>query len=126
MSYGVPNTRLHIGNLSWDTTEETLRGALEQNGRTVTKVDIKTDAKTGRSRGFAFVDLSSDEEVQAAIAELNGTDLDGRPIKIGSAKEQKLNTGGYGKSDKGGGGYGDRGGYGGGGGGGRGGRGGRW
>ena len=47
MSYGTPNTRLYVGNLSWDTTDETLRQALEQNGRTVTKVDIKTDAKTG-------------------------------------------------------------------------------
>jgi RNA recognition motif-containing protein len=125
MSYGTPNTRLYVGNLSWDTTEETLRQTLGQNGRTVTKVDIKTDSKTGRSRGFAFTDLSSEEEVQAAIEELNGTELDGRPIKLSAAKEQKRNTGGYGRGEKG---YDDRGGRGGFGGRGRGGGGGggRW
>jgi RNA recognition motif-containing protein len=132
LEYGSTNKRLYIGNLSWTTTEEGLGQALGQNGRTVASVKIKTDTKTGRSRGFAFAELGSEEEAHAAIEELHGTELDGRPLKVSTANVKKVHTGGFGKGDKGG--YGDRGGdrggYGGGGrggrGGGGGGGGGRW
>lgn len=115
--------RIYLGNLSWDTTEEGLRVAIGQEGRTVKSVAIKTDKSSGRSRGFAFAELGSDEEAQAAIAALDGSELDGRPIKVKEAREVKVRSGGYGRS--GGSDYGDRGGYGGRGGGG-GGRGRRW
>jgi len=124
MSLGTPNTRLYVGNLSWKTTEAGLREALAVNGRTVTKVDIKTDTKTGRSRGFAFVDLASEEEAQAAVDELHGTELNGRPLKVSTAKDQKRNTGGFGRGERSYGDRRDRGGFGRGGGGGGGGR--RW
>ena len=109
MNHGPPDTRLYVGNLSWTTTEEALTQTLAQNGRTVTNTKIKVDARTGRSRGFAFADLGSEEEVQAAIEELNGTELDGRPIKVSNANECKLKTGGYGRGERG---YDDRGGRG--------------
>lgn len=116
-------TRLYIGNLSWDTTEDALRKTVEGTGRGVTKVDIKTDPDTGRSRGFAFVDLEGEEDGAAVITALNGTDLDGRPLKVGDAREQQSRNGGYGRSGGGGGGGGGfgrgGGGRGGGGGGGR-------
>jgi RNA recognition motif-containing protein len=110
------STKVYVGNLSWNTTEEGLRRAMEQGGRTVNSVVIKTDARSGRSRGFGFVDLGSEDEAQAVITTLDGTELDGRPIKVSSAREQKSRSGGFGRGD------GDRGGSGGG----RGGRGGRW
>ena len=120
-------TRIYLGNLSWDTTEDSLREALAQDGRTVTEIDIKKDTATGRSRGFAFADLGTPEEAEAAISSLDGTELDGRPIKVKSARERGPRTGGFGRSDSGGGGGrfgGGGGGRFGGGGGGR--RGGRW
>jgi RNA recognition motif-containing protein len=99
---------------------------MEQGGRTVNSVVIKTDARSGRSRGFGFVDLGSEDDAQAVITAMDGSELDGRPIKVSSAREPKPRSGGFGRSD--GGGYGDRGGSGGGRGGrgGRGGGGGRW
>jgi RNA recognition motif-containing protein len=103
--------RVYVGNLSWNTTEEGLRQALEQDGRTVTNIDIKTDARSDRSRGFAFADLDSDIEAQATIDELNGTTLDGREITVNMAKGQKQGHGGFGRGDRGG--YEDLGGFGG-------------
>jgi cold-inducible RNA-binding protein len=112
-------TRLYVGNLSWDTTDQSLRTAFEQGGRTVKDVHIMTDRDTGKPRGFAFVEMGSKAEADAAIAELDGRDLDGRTIKVNEAKERQPRSGGGG----GGGGYrgggGGGGGYGGGGGGGR-------
>ncbi len=90
--------RLYFGNLSWNTTEEALRDVVAQEGRTVSAVDIKTDPRSGRSRGFAFVDLGSDEEALAAVASLNGVELDGRTIKVSDAREQQVRTGGYGRT----------------------------
>jgi RNA recognition motif-containing protein len=95
LEYGSTNKRLYIGNLSWTTTEEGLGQALGQNGRTVASVKIKTDTKTGRSRGFAFAELGSEEEVHAAIEELHGTELDGRPLKVSTANVKKVHTGGF-------------------------------
>jgi RNA recognition motif-containing protein len=110
--------RLYVGNLSYDTNELTLKDAFGQAG-TVTEAKVVMDRETGRPRGFAFVEMASDAEAQAAIQQLDGRELDGRPIKVSEAQERS----------GGGGGGGGRGGYGGGGGGGRGGGGGgrgRW
>ena len=101
--------RLYVGNLAWDTTEETLRMTFGADGRSVNDVVIMSDRETGRPRGFGFVEMSSDQEAQAAIAALDGTELDGRNIRVNEAQERQPRGGG------GGGGYG--GGRGGGGGG---------
>ncbi len=107
-------TRLYIGNMSWDTTEDGLMAALTEGGRTVKDIHIVTDRETGRPRGFAFAEFNSDEEAQAAIADLDGKELDGRPLRVNEAQERKPRGGGGGGGGRGGGG----GGYGGGGGGG--------
>jgi RNA recognition motif-containing protein len=102
-------TNLYVGNLAWGTTEDALREAFARHG-TVTKVQIIMDRETGRPRGFAFVEMSDGAE--AAIAALNGAQLDGRALTVNEAKprEDRPRGGGYG------GGGGGRGGYGGGGG----------
>ncbi len=102
---------LYVGNMSFSTTEDTLREAFAQYG-TVTKVQLIMDRETGRPRGFAFVEMS--DGADAAIQALNGAQLDGRPLTVNEAKprEDRGPRGGGG-----GGGGGGRGGYGGGGGG---------
>jgi RNA recognition motif-containing protein len=110
-------TRLYVGNLSFQTTEDTLRAAFEGDGRVVTDVKIMLDRDTGRSRGFAFVEMGSEPDAQNAIQAMNGADVDGRPLKVNEAQpRQEGGRGGFGGG--GGGGGGSRGGYGGGGGGG--------
>ena len=104
-------TRLYIGNMSWDTTEDSLMAALSEGGRTVKDVHIVTDRHTGRPRGFAFAEFTSEADAQSAIADLDGKELDGHALKVNEAQERKPRAGG--------GGGGGRGGYGGGGGGGR-------
>src|SRR5579872_1589086 len=101
--------RLFVGNLSYNTTEIGLRDVFGQIG-TVADAKIVMDRDTGRPRGFAFVEMSSDEEAQNAIQQLNGRELDGRAIVVNEAQER---SGGGGR----GGGGGGRGGGGGGGGG---------
>jgi len=108
--------RLYVGNLSYSVTEADLRDAVMAAGHDVAEVKLMMDRDTGRPRGFAFVEMSTEEGVRAAIEALNGRDLQGRTLNVSEARER---TGGGGG---GGGGYG--GGGGGGGGGGRGGRGG--
>ena len=100
-------TRLYVGNLSFNTSEDTLRAAFEQGGRKVVEVRLVTDRETGQPRGFGFVEMGSAEEAQAAMSEWDGQQLDGRTLKVNEAQER---TGG------GGGGGGTRGGGGGGGG----------
>jgi RNA recognition motif-containing protein len=107
-------SRLYIGNLSWDTNEETLTAALTEGGRGVKEVHIVTDRETGRPRGFAFAEMANDADAQSAIEALDGTELDGRNLNVNEARERQPRSGGGG----GGGGGGGRGGYGGGGGGG--------
>ena len=117
--------RLYVGNLSYDTDDATLVAAFEQDGRKVSSVHVVTDRDTGRPRGFAFVEMASDGDAQAAIAAMDGTELDGRTLRVNEAEERKPRRtgggGGGGYGGGGGGGYGGgggRGGYGGGGGGG--------
>jgi len=89
-------TRLYVGNLSWDTTEESLRLAFGQDGRTVKEVHIVSDRETGRPRGFAFVEMGSDSDAQGAISSLDGSVLDGRNIKVNEARERQPRGGGGG------------------------------
>ena len=99
-------TRLYVGNLSFNTTDDALRAAFAQDGRVVTDVKIMVDRDTGRSRGFAFVEMSDTESAQRAIKELDRYSYGGRNLTVNEAKPRE---------DRGGGGGGGRGGYGGGG-----------
>ncbi|NNE66525.1 MAG: RNA-binding protein [Pyrinomonadaceae bacterium] len=91
--------KLYVGNISFQSTEQDLEEAFSEFG-TVESVNIIADRDTGRSRGFGFVEMSSDEEAQNAIAELDGKDIDGRNVKVNEAKPRENRGGG------GGGGYG--------------------
>lgn len=82
-------TRLYVGNLSYDTTEDSLRLAFEQEGRTVTDIHIVTDRESGRPRGFAFVEMQSDKDAQEAIASWDGQDLDGRSLRVNEAQPRQ-------------------------------------
>ena len=106
------STKLFVGNLSFNTTENDLQDAFAAHG-TVSEVNLLMDRDTGRSKGFGFVEMGSDQEAQAAIAALSGKEVDGRALTVNEARPK---TEGGGRS--GGGGGGGRGGYGGGGGGG--------
>ena len=110
-------TKLYVGNLAYTTTEASLRAAFAADGRDVREVAVISDRETGRPKGFAFVQMGSEKDAQAAISAWNGKELDGRALKVNEAQERPAgnrSSGGYG----GGGGGGGRGGYGGGGGGG--------
>lgn len=118
--------KLFVGGLSWDTTEDTLRNHFAQVGP-VASAQVITDKFTGKSRGFGFVEMTNPDDAQKAIADLNGSQLDGRSIVVNEAKPMapRENRGGGGGGYRGGGGGfgggnrggGSRGGYGGGGGG---------
>ena len=108
------STRLYVGNLSFNGTADSVRAAFQEFG-TVTDVHVVTDRETGRSRGFAFVTMSTPEEAQKATQGMNGALLDGRPLRVNEAEERPNRGGGGGGFGGGGGG---RGGFGGGGGGG--------
>ena len=105
--------RLYVGNLSYNVDSSSLEQLFSQHG-SVSSAEVISDRDTGRSKGFGFVEMSSDEEAQAAIAALNGQEHDGRALTVNEAKpRESRGGGGFG----GGGGGGGRGGYGGGGGG---------
>lgn len=110
--------RLYVGNLSYDTNEQELQDLFGQAGK-VASVTLPTDRDTGRMRGFAFVEMSTDAEAQEAIRKFNGTTLRDRQINVNEARprEERGGGGGYGGGSRGGyGGGGSGGGYGGGGG----------
>jgi cold-inducible RNA-binding protein len=105
------NSKLYVGNMSFNTSEDELRSTFGQFG-TVTDVYVAMDKMTGRPRGFAFVTMGTPEEAKAAIEKLNGTDLGGRALTVNEARPKEEG----GRSFGGGGGGGERrGGYGGGG-----------
>ena len=109
--------KLYVGNLAFQTSSSDLQELFAQAG-TVQSASVIEDRDTGRSRGFGFVEMSSQQEGQAAIAEFNGKEIDGRTLKVNEAKPQadRNSGGGGGRRGGGGGGYGgNRGGYGGGG-----------
>jgi hypothetical protein len=87
--------RLYVGNLSYNTSREALEAAFSSAGQ-VTEVAIPTDRETGQARGFAFITMSTDQGANAAIAELNGTMLDGRPLRVNEAQERPARGGGGG------------------------------
>ena len=112
------NSKLFVGNLSFDVTENDLQDLFAAYGP-VTDVNLMTDRSTGRSRGFAFVTMATPEGAQAAIQGTAGKDLKGRALTVNEARPREERSGGGGGGG-GRGGYGDRrGGGGGGGGGGR-------
>ena len=102
-------TRLFVGNLPFDATEQQIRDLIAAGGRNVTSVKVVTDRDTGRPRGFAFVDVDTEEAAKAAIAELNGKDFGGRALVVNEAQEKTGGAGGGGKFGGGGGGGGFRG-----------------
>ena len=75
---------IFVGNMSYSATEESLRTLFEQHGE-VTTAKVITSRETGRSRGFGFVEMPNEEEGRAALAALNGTEVDGRPLKVDEA-----------------------------------------
>ena len=107
------STKLFVGNLSFNTTENDLQDAFAAHG-TVTAVDLIMDKMSGRSRGFAFVTMDSKEAADAAVKAMNGAQVDGRALTVNEARPREERPRG------GGGGGGGGGGFGGGGGGGRG------
>jgi len=106
---------IFVGNLSFNTNEDELRQAFEAYGQ-VDRVSIMTDRDTGRSRGFGFVEMASNEDGDKAITALNGSQVGGRTINVNEARPKTERGGGGGGGGYGGGGR-DRGGRGGGGGG---------
>src|SRR5205807_4645177 len=103
------STKLYIGNLAFQTTSQELQELFAQAG-TVESASVVEDRMTGRSRGFAFVEMSTPEEANAAIEQLNGKEVGGRALKVNEAKPRENRAGGGGRGFGGGGG---RGGYGG-------------
>lgn len=109
--------KIYVGNLSFQTTEDTLRAAFEAHGA-VQSAMLVMDRETGRPRGFGFVEMEDNAQAQAAIAALNGRELDGRQLNVNEARPKPAGGGGGGFGGGRGGGGGGRGGFGGGGGGG--------
>ncbi len=106
--------KVYVGNMSYEVSQADLEQMFAAHG-TVESVQIIMDRDTGRSKGFAFVEMSSDAEAQAAIGALDGQDSGGRALKVNEAKPRP--AGGGSGGSRGGSGGGGRGGYGGGGGG---------
>ena len=119
--YLYMSTKLYVGNLAFQTTSQELQELFAQAG-TVESASVVEDRETGRSRGFAFVEMSTNEEATAAIDQFNGKELGGRALKVNEAKPRENrgggrsfndnrgrsnNRGGYGGGNKNGGGYGE-------------------
>jgi len=106
--------KLYVGNMSYSVTSDTLKQLFGAYGK-VASADVIMDRETGRSKGFGFVEMSTDAEAAAAIAGTNGTDVDGRALTVNEARPQAPRVGGGGGGgfgggdrDRGGGGYGGR------------------
>jgi RNA recognition motif-containing protein len=87
------NTKLFVGNLSFNTTENDLQDAFAAHG-TVVEANLMVDRATGRPRGFAFVTMGSPEEAQKAIDAMNGANLDGRNLTVNEARPREERSGG--------------------------------
>jgi len=87
------STKLFVGNLSFNTTENDLQDAFAAHG-VVTEANLMTDRVTGRPRGFAFVTMGSPEEAQKAIEAMNGANLDGRSLTVNEARPKEERSGG--------------------------------
>ena len=86
---------IYVGNLSWNLKDQDLSNLFAQHGE-VTSAKIVTDKFTGRSKGFGFVEMANDDQAQAAIAALNGTDVDGRSIVVNESRPKQEGGGGGG------------------------------
>lgn len=92
---------LYVGNLPYDTTEEQLRAMFAECGA-VTSARVISDRDTGRSRGFGFVEMATDEAAQAAITKFNGSAVGSRNLVVNEARPQEKRSGGFGGGDRGG------------------------
>ena len=101
------STKLYVGNLAFQTTSQDLQELFSQAG-TVQSASVMEDRETGRSRGFAFVEMSSQDEATSAIEQFNGKEVGGRTLKVHEAKPRENRSGGGGRGFGGG-----RGGFGG-------------
>jgi cold-inducible RNA-binding protein len=104
------STKLYVGNLAFQTTSEELQQLFAQAG-TVQSANVVEDRDTGRSRGFAFVEMSTNAEAAAAIDQFNGKELGGRALKVNEAKPRESRGGSGGGGRNFGGGGGNRGGF---------------
>lgn len=97
--------RLYVGNLSYGTTDESLREAFSRVGE-VASATVMTDRMTGRSRGFGFVEMANDSDIDRAVEMFDGKDLDGRAIKVNEARPMtdspRPRSGGFRRDDRGG------------------------
>ena len=93
--------KLFVGSLSWDTNDDGLNAAFSPFGE-ITEATVITDRHSGRSRGFGFVTFADDEAAEKAVAELNGTELDGRTIRVDVAHARERSGGGGGGGGGGG------------------------
>jgi RNA recognition motif-containing protein len=103
------SSKLFVGGLSWDTNDQSLAAAFAPFG-TVTEAKVISDRDTGRSRGFGFVTFDAPADAQRAMAEMDGTELDGRSIRVNQAEDKQRGGGGGGGGGRGGRGGGGRGG----------------
>ena len=94
---------IYVGNLSYDTTQDQLQALFEAHGE-VSSVNVITDRDTGRPRGFAFVEMATEQAASAAIAALNGQEVDGRALTVNEAKPRAPRSGGGGRGGSRGGG----------------------
>ncbi|MBK8977049.1 MAG: RNA-binding protein [Planctomycetes bacterium] len=81
--------RLFVGNLSYDTTEQSLGEAFSQQGHNATRITILLDRETGRSRGFGFVEFASDDAARAALTAMDGASVDGRRLRVSEAEDRR-------------------------------------
>lgn len=88
--------KLYVGNLPYSATQQTLQDIFSKCG-TVESINLISDRDTGRSKGFAFVEMSSNAEANKAIQEVNGSSIDGRQVKVNEARPQEKRSGGRGK-----------------------------
>lgn len=86
------NKKLYVGNMNYDTSEERLRELFEQYGK-VMSAKVVTDFNTGMSRGFGFVEMSTEEEARSAMTSLNGYEEEGRQLKVNEARERGQDRG---------------------------------
>lgn len=87
--------KIYVGNLSYTMGDDGLRTAFEEFG-TVNSAEVVVDRNTSRSRGFGFVEMENEDEAKAAIAGLDGKDLEGRPVKVNEARPRRSDSGGGG------------------------------
>ena len=88
-------TRLYVGNLPFSADETAVRSLFEQDDRQVAEVKLITDRDSGRPRGFGFVEMGNSEDADKAIRDLNGHNMDGRPLTVNEARERSGGGGGY-------------------------------